>query len=175
MNQNAGTQLRALYNYFRRNEHCFKDLKHVPTGNEMMFLLFFHQVKLNFAKFFENDTKDLQDTLILLSDKQKKELKFWPPTLENIKSKSRKEILKNIHHMSEAFIKPFLSDEQKMAIYSTKIRMGVYLNSLRCMPFSWHEYDKDKFPANPTRIPSAMCSNCIRCCARSSPVKALGS
>ena len=52
--------LRDVYTFMRQNEQCF-DSKYgrtAPTGDEILYLLFFNSVKRNFARVFANENKD---------------------------------------------------------------------------------------------------------------------
>lgn len=54
--QTTGTDLRRFYTLVRQNAHCFND--GMMTGDRVGNLLFFHDVKKNFAKVFEKEIMD---------------------------------------------------------------------------------------------------------------------
>jgi hypothetical protein len=63
----------------------------------------------------------------------------WVPTEENLKNKSRKEILENIANMNKLAVLPGLTDKQRSTLFWLSSVSGQSLNYLS-NPFSWHEY-----------------------------------
>lgn len=65
--------------------------------------------------------------------------KPWVPTAQNLASKTRKEMLKNLHDITSVMMVPGLTNQQRAALgwitSSTSTHLQYFQN-----PFSWHEY-----------------------------------
>lgn len=73
-----GTELRSIYNFSRENSHCFETENHgqadaalsfldgdtaadpLSSPDQLMMLLFYNDMKVNFAKFFKDDLEKLE-------------------------------------------------------------------------------------------------------------------
>lgn len=54
-------ELREIYSFTRQNEHCIGDYEGVryPSGDELLFLLFFKDVQINFNRYYEENLKEM--------------------------------------------------------------------------------------------------------------------
>lgn len=79
-NNTHGTELRNIYNFARENSHCFKnenenvmgDLQSLMNSNQtdpltdpdaLMMLLFYNNMVVNFARYYKDDLKSLEDLI----------------------------------------------------------------------------------------------------------------
>lgn len=58
--QTHGTELRAIYNFFREKGHCFEGDNNYPTPDKVLFTLFFDGVKQNYAHFYEDQLEGMK-------------------------------------------------------------------------------------------------------------------
>lgn len=109
--ETSGTPLRNLYTFMRQNEHCFKSLHGISyTADQLFGLLFYHPIKINAYRAYKKEFAEINSMFKnkeglkkLVDDKFRKDEveKFWPFTEENLKTKSRKEILRNLEVANE--------------------------------------------------------------------------
>ena len=172
--QTTGTDLRNLYSLVRQNAQCFND--GLMNGDRIGNLLFFHDVKKNFGKVFEQDIAEAMSELDELakdvdiikcsffsSNKELYDLKktikdvkgnFWMPTEEEIGNKSRREVLANIKRLSSVTNHLYLNSDDGKKLKLDKLKnlenkMERYLHNLdpECMDFlDWHEYLPEHTP-----------------------------
>ena len=65
----SGTELRALYQYMRQNEHCFEIEKgQVPSPDHLLFMVFYHNVQKNFNSYFEKELNRYFKELSIFGD-----------------------------------------------------------------------------------------------------------
>lgn len=70
--QTHGTDLRRLYTFMRQNEHCFKIYEEgeYPTGDDLLYLLFFNNVKKNFINYYQENLDDYFKELSIFQDQE---------------------------------------------------------------------------------------------------------
>lgn len=138
-------EMRKIYNKSRKLEHCLQESNSVISLNSVFNLLFFNGVKESFAQFYKDDLKKIEK---VLKDSKVIKLKdIWVPTAENLKNKSRKQILDNIYKIHGLSTTPGLPPAAAYAL-NWLGRVGnqhfVYFQN----PFSWHD------PADRVEVPA---------------------
>lgn len=149
--ETSGTPLRSLYNYMRHIDHCLNERTVGFSSNQVGALLFFHDVKKNFSKVFESEIAAAASEFELaqnsLNSKADEKTKLhasgaWLPTLENIQSKSRKEILENMGKFNMLIYQHGVSPDIRHLMILNQL-MENYLNYVgqNGMEFlDWHEF-----------------------------------
>lgn len=56
----ANGPLRQIYKFFRGSEHCFKDAQEIPSGDQVLALLFYNGYTANFGSWIEKEAKDIE-------------------------------------------------------------------------------------------------------------------
>lgn len=143
-------ELRKIYNKARRFEHCIDEGGYSISLNYVFNLLFFEGTKKSFSKLYKNDL-DKADK-IFKNQKNPSIKEVWVPTAENLNTKSRKEILDNIHKIHAlASNKELPADLVNILSWMGSIsnqHLVYFMN-----PFSWHAYTgKVEVPANYTPL-----------------------
>ena len=137
-----GTPLRELYSFLRQNAHCLEAGKAQYTADMLYGLLFYHQVKINAIRALKAEADQIN---AVLSDFGVG--RIWPLTEENIKNKSRKEIIDNLDAISDVL--PRISDKKEELLEATRKLEGS-LKTMACVSPEWHDVQ-----ANP-RAPICM-------------------
>ena len=57
----AGGALRQLYNFIRSSEHCYKDQYDIPSGDQVLGMLFYPGYSSNIARFLDEEARKLLD------------------------------------------------------------------------------------------------------------------
>lgn len=143
-------EMRKIYNKSRKLEHCLQESNSTVSLNAIFNLLFFNGVKESFSTFYKNDLKKVER--VLTDSKIIKSYGVWVPTAENLKNKTRKEILHNIYKLHALSTNPEFSPAVGRALEwlgRVSNQHFVYFQN----PFSWHDSgDKVERPANYTAL-----------------------
>lgn len=141
-------QMAKFYQFTRQYEHCINayDEDINVDINKIFNLLFFENEAVSFAKYYEKEITKVEE-IINESDYLKR--KIWAPTSDRVKSKSYKEILKNIHSIHDLLSSSGLLPDQREALRFTAAAMTKHLKHFE-NPFSWFEVE-DKISDPPTR------------------------
>ena len=146
--------LKEIYTFVRQNEHCFRDdsgESDIPTGDHLLFLLFYHNVFENFNKHYEKEIDDFFNEIKIIDD----------PDFAKIFDKEmnrKKEDLKRLQSYVEdysAFEKDLIAQiglrekrlEEKLGPEYLKLK-NEYLNGaieyvkLKALP-GWEEFEKE--------------------------------
>lgn len=124
-----GTALREIYSFMRQNAHCLEAGEAQYTADMLYGLLFYHQVKINAIRALKKEADEVNALL-----KDFGGLKTWPLTEENIKNKSRKEILDNLEAIS-GMIGPMGGPE----VFEAIEKLEWSLKSMTCVSPEWHD------------------------------------
>ncbi|MFW5887436.1 MAG: hypothetical protein ACOCUH_01425 [Bacteriovoracia bacterium] len=66
--------------------------------------------------------------------------KFWLPTTETLRQKSRKDIIDNYATLNNVLAKNILKEDQQQKLMKLRDNMKNHLLEMKCLPVSWHEY-----------------------------------
>lgn len=124
-----GTPLREIYSFLRQNAHCLEAGEAQYTADMLYGLLFYHQVKINAIRALKKEADEVNAFL-----KDFGQGMAWPLTEENIKNKSRKEILNNLEVIS-SMMGPHAGPE----IFEDMEKLGWSLNTMTCVSPEWHD------------------------------------
>lgn len=126
-----GTSLRELYSFLRQNAHCLEAGQAKYTADMLYGLLFYHQVKINAIRALKKEADEIN---AILNDFGLE--RIWPLTEENIKNKSRKEIIENIDEIFDVL--PKISGNSEQLLEDMKKIEGS-LKTMACISPEWHD------------------------------------
>lgn len=126
-----GTPLRELYSFLRQNAHCLEAGQAKYTADMLYGLLFYHQVKINAIRALKKEADEINAVL-----KDFGIGRIWPLTEENIKNKSRKEIIDNLEAIFEVL--PGISGHSEELSEDLKKLEGS-LKTMACVSPEWHD------------------------------------
>lgn len=136
--------LRKIYNRARKLEHCLVENKSSINLNAVFNLLFFNGIKDSFSDFYKDDLKKAE---AILKDQSPLALKeVWVPTTENLKNKTRKQILDNIYKTYKLAATAGIPAKAATTLaWLGKIANQHFVSFQN--PFSWHDHaDKVEVP-----------------------------
>lgn len=126
-----GTELRELYSFLRQNAHCLEAGKEKYTADMLYGILFYHQVKINAIRALKKEADEIN---VLLNEFGLG--RIWPLTEENIKNKSRKEIIDNLDAIFDVL--PKISGNSEQLLENIKKLEGS-LKTMACVSPEWHD------------------------------------
>jgi hypothetical protein len=126
-----GTPLRELYSFLRQNAHCLEAGQTQYTADMLYGLLFYHQVKINAIRALKKEADAIN---VVLADFGVG--RIWPLTEENIKNKSRKEIIDNLDAIFDVL--PKISGNSEELLEDIKKLQGS-LKTMACVSPEWHD------------------------------------
>lgn len=166
-----GSEIREIYSFLRHTAKCHK-ANHILNADRIFLLRFYEQVKENFGMRFHSEIGAANKEYVAINDLLKKagnsdekkafqaylkqnSSKYFNPRFENLKGKSRKEILSMISYLDGMVKQPFAKEHPKnfAALKTMRNAMDTYLFQLnpKCMDFMrWHEV----YPGN---VPDTKC------------------
>jgi hypothetical protein len=166
-----GSEIREIYSFIRHTAKCHTE-NHIMNADRIFLLRFYEQVKANFGMRFHSEIGAANKEYVAINDLLKKSensdekkafqaylkhngTKYFNPRFENLKGKSRKEILSMVSYLDGLVKQPFAKEHPKNFAALKKMRnaMDTYLFQLnpKCMDFMrWHEV----FPGN---VPDTKC------------------
>lgn len=171
------SELREIYAYVRSNSQCISQTD-VLNGDRILTTIFFEDVKKNFSSVFSSEIKAAEKEFNRWNNYmakfvpkttlgkdfkdyfQKNKDKFFVPTLENLKNKSRMDIRKMISFLDGVANHKIVSANADFKKNLTGLRklknaMEKYLHQMdpQCMDaLEWHEYIPNSKPAAHCKI-----------------------
>lgn len=155
-----GSEIREIYSFIRHTAKCHTE-NHILNADRIFLLRFHKQVKQNFGITFSSEIGAANKEYVALNDLLKKSGnsdekrafqaylknnsgKYFNPRYENLKGKSRKEILSMVSYLDGMIKQPFARAHPANFAALKKMRnaMDTYLFQLhpKCMDFMrWHE------------------------------------
>ncbi|MEA9355477.1 hypothetical protein SHI21_04670 [Bacteriovorax sp. PP10] len=125
-----GTPLRELYSFLRQNAHCLEAGQAQYTADMLYGLLFYHQVKINAIRALKKEADEINAVLVDFGVGR-----IWPLTEENIKNKSRKEIIDNLDAIFDVL--PKISGNSELLEDIKKLEGS--LKTMACVSPEWHD------------------------------------
>jgi hypothetical protein len=82
----AGNPLREIYNFFRNSDHCFDGMYNMPSSEQVLGILFYHNYKKSVIDYLQPDIKALKNQLDLLTPDS------WKASIEKTIDEAKKAI-----------------------------------------------------------------------------------